>query len=131
MENQIIWSHSRLNTILQNPAEYYWKYVRGISPRDRKAALSLGSAVHWGLENNTDDLSEYYGKTQYTEEQLIAESMVGAYFRRADSIRDAMLTTDTDKATVQDEYHELTLECDVPSYVYKHKFYRFLGIKIN
>lgn len=124
--SNIVWSHSRLNTILSNPAEYYWKYIKGVSPIEKKAALSLGSAVHWGLENNTDDLTEYYNKDEYTEEQLLAEAMIGAYFRRKDEITSAM--TDNGSCPIRDEYHELSLECNIPSYVYKHKTYKFLGI---
>lgn len=124
----ITWSHSRLNTILDNPAEYYWKYIKGVYPIVEKPALALGSAVHWGLEHNTDDLTEYYNKDEYTEEQLLAEAMIGAYFRRAEEIRGAMLLDGDSLVKVEDEFHELTLECDIPSNVYRHKTHHFLGI---
>ena len=52
----ITWSHSRINKILENPAEYYLLYKQGISPIKEKSALSLGSAVHYGLELGTNDL---------------------------------------------------------------------------
>ena len=81
-------SHSKLNCILNNPAEYYLIYKEGIKLKDEKPALSLGSAVHWGIEHNTEDLTEYYeelrkekGSGVYSEGQPLAEAMVHGYFQ--------------------------------------------------
>ena len=73
-------SHSKLSTILSCPMSYYLSYEQGIALKDVKPALSIGSAVHYGIEHNTDDLTEYYNKSagfksrdNFTRDQLIAE----------------------------------------------------------
>ena len=54
-------SHSKMNTILCCPMTYYLTYEQGIQAKVEKPALAIGSAVHWGIEHDTNDLSEYYG----------------------------------------------------------------------
>ena len=35
----IVWSHSRLNKIIENPKEYYLSYKQGISLKEEKNSL--------------------------------------------------------------------------------------------
>ena len=81
-------SHSKLSTILSCPMTYYLSYIEGIQPIEEKAALAIGSAVHWGIEHNTEDLTEYYHseESQYTREQLLSEAMVHGYFKHKEEI---------------------------------------------
>lgn len=136
MSEERIWSHSSLNTIMNNPAEFYLVYKCGIKPKQEKTALSLGSAVHWGLENNTDDLTEFYNEkgsfkqwNSYTEEQLLAECIVGAYLRKKDDIYKEILKDDeTGKVLdILDEIHELKLNLKLPSTSFETDN-QFLGI---
>lgn len=136
MPEERVWSHSSLNLIMKNPAEFFLNYICGIKPKIEKTALSLGSAVHWGLEHNTTDLTEYYNEkgsfkqwNNYTEEQLLAECMVGAYFRDKSLIYEDILKDVETGGTLEilDETHELQLTADIPSLDKKEKF-KFLGI---
>jgi len=134
--SDIIWSHSRLNKLLENPAEYFLIYEEGIKPKQEKAALSAGSAVHWGLENNTSDLTEYYKEkgallqwNDYSDEQCLAESMVEAYLRKKlDIYKQMLFDKDSNKILeILDEYHELQLTAEFPSKIFKEP-HKFLGI---
>lgn len=134
MEGKRVWSHSSLNTIMKNPAEFYLKYICGIKPKKEKTALSLGSAVHWGIEHETDDLTEYYNEkgsfkqwNSYTEEQLLGECMVKAYLKKKEDIYDNLLRDeDTGKRLdIIQECHELQLTADIP---YQDNVFSFLGI---
>lgn len=137
MENkEVVWSHSRLNKLLENPAEYFLIYEEGIKPKQEKTALSLGSAVHWGLENNTSNLEQYYKDkgqlleyNDYSDEACLAESMLEAYFRKKDEIYGTMFTDpETGKILgVLSEEHELSLTAEFPSKLFKNP-HKFLGI---
>ena len=131
--NDTIWSHSRLNTILDNPKEYWLSYKKGIKLKIEKAALTLGTAVHAGLELGTDDLTDYYNqfgsfeqRNAYTDEQLLAESMVGAFLKRKEAIfADILKDNETgDILPLVDEYHELDLTVEIESKKFEtpHKF---------
>lgn len=111
-------SHSKLNCILSNPAEYYLVYKMGIKPKEQKPALAIGSAVHYGLEHSDSDLSEYYNNNlnKVTQDQVLSEAMVEAYLKLKDDITNKIL----DGSTVIEEYHEIELEVNSP--------YNFLGI---
>lgn len=122
--NKIKWSHSRLNTLINNPAEYYLNYIQGITPKITKPALSLGSAVHYGLEIGSDDLTDYYKlngsatkQDNYSDEQLLAESMIGAFLKRKDEIyKDLLQDNETgNQLSVVDELHELDLIMNLPT----------------
>ena len=133
----ITWSHSRINKILENPAEYYLLYKQGIYPIKEKSALSLGSAVHYGLELGTNDLTDYFREhgdfkqsDGYSDEQLLAESMCTAYFNKKNLIFQDLLT---DLETHQqlellEETHELSLNCTFKSRLFPDKEHKFLGI---
>lgn len=107
-------SHSKLTTILNNPAEYYLSYKQGIQLKQEKTALTIGSAVHWGLEHNTDDLEEFWNQAanvknrdNYGYEQVLSEAMVHGYLTLKPKIFDEIL--EHGKYKLQEEYHELTL----------------------
>ena len=127
---KIVWSHSRLNKLFENPAEYFLIYEEGIKPKQEKAALSTGSAVHWLLENNTTNLTEYYKQkgqllqwNDYSDEQCLAETIAEAYFRKKTDIYKAMLV-DPKTGKVLDiisEEHELQLIMEFPSKLFKEK----------
>lgn len=136
MPKERIWSHSSLNTIMNNPAEFYLSYVCGIKPKQEKTALSIGSAVHWGLEHNTTDLTEFYNEkgsfkqwNNYTDEQVLAECIVDAYLRQKDNIYDNILKdNETGKRLeILQEIHELKLDLKLPSATFKNDNL-FLGI---
>ena len=127
------WSHSKLSCILSCPMTYYLSYVQGISQKVEKPALAIGSAVHWGIEHNTEDLTDYFNQSfrtsnAYSKDQLLAEAMVHGYLKHKDEIFDKILTDkDGSKATLLDETHELYVTGKVQS---KHEnlVYDFVGI---
>lgn len=98
------WSHSKLSCILKNPAEYYLIYKAGIFPKVEKSALTLGSAVHWGIEHNTSDLSDYF-KNEYFEDRLLAEAMVKGYLLHKESLFKQILNS----SKLIEEIHEIYL----------------------
>lgn len=118
--NDIIWSHSKLSTLLTCPATYNVVYNHKVLPKFEKEALSLGSAVHWGIENNTEDLNEYYKDNKYKkDEQIMAESMVSGYLKYKDELLNKVL----DGLDLLDEQHELELIGNLKSNIIKeHKF---------
>ena len=134
--NSIIWSHSKLNTLLNNPAEYYLYYVQGIQPKVEKSALSIGSAIHWGLEHNTSNLQEYYNEkgsfaqwNNYTDEQCLAECICEAFLKRKDEIFNDILKDDETLEILHVEVieRELQLTGHLNSKIYKDG-HDFLGI---
>lgn len=133
---KVVWSHSRLNKLFENPAEYFLIYEEGIKPKQEKPALSTGSAIHWLLENNTTDLEEYYkekGKllewNDYSDERCLAESIAEAYFKRKDAIYKSMLFDKDSKKIlgILSEEHELQLTAEFPSKIFEAP-HSFLGI---
>lgn len=134
--SNIVWSHSRINTLLNNPAEYYLAYIEGIQPKVEKTALSIGSAIHWGLENQTSDLTPYYNEkgsfaqwNNYTDEQCLAESIVDAFLKRRDEIF-AEILRDIDTNEILDIIaieRELKLTGHLDSKIYEDG-HDFLGI---
>jgi len=135
-QKEIVWSHSRLNRIIENPKEYYLVYKQGISPKEEKTSLFVGSAVHDGLERNSSDLTEWFeehasfhDKGAITTEQVLAESMVEAFLKRKQDFLNE-IAYDEETETVAEflqEEHELTLECTVASKKFE-KPHKFLGI---
>ena len=135
-QKEVVWSHSRLNKLFENPAEYFLIYEEGIKPKQEKAALSMGSAIHWGLENNTSDLTEFYQAkgllaeyNDYTDERCIAECIIEAYLhKKIDIYKIMLLDHKTGKVLdIISEEHELELTCEFPSKLFK-KPHKFLGI---
>lgn len=135
-QKRTVWSHSSTNELLSNPAEYYLDHIVGIKPKQEKTALSMGSAVHWGLEMSTSDLQPYYNEkgnfkqwNNYSDEQCLAECIVEAYLKKKGQIYTEMLTDPETGEMVEliDEYRELKLTCEIPSMRYEQP-HLFLGI---
>lgn len=129
-------SHSKLSTILNCPATYYLSYIQGISSKIEKPALAIGSAVHWGIEHNTEDLSEYYfenstfkKKDNYTSDQMLAEAMVHGYLKHKDEIfNDILSDEDGTKAELIEESHEIYLTGKLKSKIEGLEYHDFVGI---
>lgn len=119
MKKEIIWSHSKLSTLLNCPMTYNISYNHKVFPKFEKPALSLGSAVHWGIEHNISNLDEYYKDKFKSDEKIIAESIVDGYLRH----KDELFKTILDEDELLDEEHELeicgTLHSDI---IKEHKF---------
>lgn len=135
----IRWSHSKLTLLITDPMSYHVKYECGIKPAQKKEALSLGSAVHWGLQNGTADLDGYYHPedvaagevpAEYTDEQGLAEAMVQAYLDNKEWVFDEILTDkDGSRAELlEDEMHEITLSSPLSSYTHPKEPHNFIGI---
>lgn len=122
-------SHSKLNLLLGNPMEYFLCYKMGITPKVEKKALSIGSAVHWGIENNTEDLTDYFGSNfNYDRDSLMAEAMVHGYFYHKEQIFNELLTKkDGTKLELLQETHELFIDGKLKSFVYNEP-HIFVGI---
>lgn len=119
-------SHSKMNTILTCPMTYYLSYEQGIKTKVEKPALAIGSAVHWGIEHDTNDLSDYFKDNgtfkqgdNYTRDQLLSEAMVYGYQKHKDEIFDKMLTDPEtgEKLELLEELHEIYLSGNLPSKV--------------
>jgi len=109
----------------------------GISTKIEKPALSVGSAVHYGIEHNTTDLSDYFKEKgtfkqgdSYTREQLLSEAMVHGYLKQKDFIFEQILTDpDTgEKLTLEDETHELYVTGKLKSYLENQDYHEFVGV---
>ncbi len=130
-------SHSKLNTILTCPMTYKVIYRLGFRLKEGKPALRLGSAVHEGIEKETDDLTEFYQKegsfmqaNQYTQEQELAEAMVAGYLRHKDSILADILIDDETGDTLEllSEEREVDLLVPLPSLIPGREDHLFRGI---
>ena len=126
-------SHSKLQTILNNPMDYYLGYELGIKLKETKPYFMVGSAVHWGLEHNTFDLDDYFKENGANyEAQFQAEAMAYGYLIKKDTILNEILKDyDTgEKLPLLDnesEFHELELEVPLKSFRFKEN-HSFLGI---
>ena len=129
-------SHSKLNTILTCPMTYYLNYVQGIYSKYEKSALGIGSAVHWGIEHNTEELDEYYNSEgsfrqslNYTTDHALAESMVHGYLGKKDDIIKEFLLDDETGETLDilEENHEITFTAPLKSKLFETP-HEFLGI---
>lgn len=131
-------SHSKLAKIMSCPMSYHLTYDLGIYTKVEKPALSIGSAVHWGIEHNTCDLSEYFNEQgtfkqgdSYTREQLLSEAMVYGYLKNKDDIFDKILTDPDDPTqllVLEDETHELYVTGKLKSFLAKQEYHDFVGI---
>ena len=117
-------SHSKIECMLTNPAEYYFNYIQNIKPKDKPKSLQIGSAVHWGIEHNTDDLSEYFGTVTYTTNELLATAMVYGYLIHKNELLKSVL--ENDKYELVEENHELTITSKLKSFEYEN--HDLLGI---
>ena len=133
------WSHSKLSCILNCPMTYYLNYKEGIELKEEKKALAIGSAVHWGIEHDTEDLTEYYNEkgtfdqvNNYTDDQLLCESMVHGYLKHKDEIfKEILKDFDSDEQLeLIDEKHEIEIFADLPSHYYAtpHEFHGIIDL---
>lgn len=124
-------SHSKLSTILGCPMTYYLIYEQGISKKETKPALAIGSAVHWGIEHNTEDLTDYFksNEDEYTRDQLLSEAMVHGYLKHKDELFDALLKDPitNEKLTLIEEKHELYITGKLNSKTFSNT-HDFVGI---
>ena len=130
-------SHSGLQLLLTCPASYFLSKKQGISLKKESRALQVGSAFHWGCEHNTEDLKGYLDEidpfqnlyNDFTKEVALATGMVHGYLKKKDEIYKKILT-DYDcvtPLTLVEEFHELDLLCDLPSFRFE-KSHEFHGI---
>lgn len=130
-------SHSKLSTILSCPMTYYLCYIQGIYKLVEKPALAIGSAVHWGIEHDSEDLTEYFkthgsfkNRDAYTRDQHLAEAMVHGYLKHKDEIFEQILTCPKtgEKLTLLEETHELYVTGKLKSYLKGLEYHDFVGI---
>lgn len=130
-------SHSKLETCINNPMDYFLLYKVGMKPKEAKKAFTIGSAMHWGFEHDTEDLTDWFNengtpdqKNEYSLEQKQAEAMCHGYFTNLDKIMDEVLKDeDTGKRlNVIEEFHELEIKASLPSYAHPDEPYDFMGI---
>ena len=136
-------SHSKLTTILSCPKTYYLNYKQGIKLKNEKSAFAIGTAVHWGLEHNTDDLEPYYMESasakqrlSYGKDEFMAEGMVHGFLKHKDEIYDEILTDvndETKRYNIISTDKEIELIAQIPSVKYKsenliHEFQGFIDL---
>lgn len=130
-------SHSKLAKIMSCPMSYRLTYELGIWTKVEKPALAIGSAVHWGIEHETDDLSEYFKKQgtfkqgdAYTRDQQLAEAMVYGYLSHKDEIFEQILVDPEtgEKLELLEETHELYVTGKLRSFLAKVAYHDFIGI---
>ena len=128
-------SHSKLSLALKCPMSYFLSYREGIELKEEKPALAIGSAVHWGLEHDTNDLEEYY-KTEgnffqqlsYGKNEVLAEAMVKNFLENKDKIYEEILQDeDGNKLELLDVQKELEIYAKLKSYKYTEP-HEFMGI---
>lgn len=129
-------SHSKLLQILTCPMSYYLCHIQGIEPKVKKSALTIGSAVHWGIEHNTIDLTECFNEMgtfkqqdNYTKDQLLAEAMVYGYLKHKDELFKQILTDPItgEELKLVEETHELFLSAKLKSFT-NDEPHEFIGI---
>lgn len=135
MVKEITWSHSKLKKILTCPMSYNIIYNHKIFPKFEKEALGLGSAVHWGIEHNTENLEKYYeenskfkNKFKAKDEQILAESMVSGYLKHKDDLL-AEILYEKETGEILDlleEHHELKIYGKLKSNIVENN--KFVGI---
>lgn len=130
-------SHSKLNLILTCPMSYKLRYRLGLFLKESAPALRIGSAVHYGIEHETEDLTEFYKKhgsfrqtNEYTQEQLLAESMVFGYLKRKNEVfADILIDDETgEPLELLSEEHELRATAILPTLLENGEDHSFLGI---
>lgn len=117
-------SHSKLQTILTNPLDYYLSYKQGITTKEIKPYFLTGSAVHWGLEHNTEDLSEFFNHNPNDIIQYQAESMVHGFYYHKKEIMNEIF----DEVKPIEEYHELEINANLDSFIHPSEPHNFIGI---
>lgn len=119
-------SHSKLSTILKCPMTYHLIYDIGLSLKFKKPALSIGSSVHWGIEHNTEDLSNYTEERLMDDELSLSQAMIHGYFFHKQNLLEKILDGEND-LEILEEIHELDIEASLKSYKYNEP-HTFTGI---
>jgi len=124
-------SNSKLNAIFNCPMSYHLRYDLGINPVVKSKALDLGSAIHWGIEHNTDNLNEYYESESSRkvleskrDEQALAEVIVKYYIDNEDEILKNLLKD----VIIEERFHELEIVCKLESKIEIEGSNEFVGI---
>lgn len=122
----MIFSHSKINLLLEDMFSYFLNYEMGIKPLQKQKALLIGEAVHYALENKNSDLTQFFKdngsfeqKNTYSEEQVLSESLAEAYLEREESIQKAIIGD----AEIFETYKELEVKVKM-----KKSDNEFLGI---
>lgn len=130
-------SHTKLTSCINNPMDYNLNYKIGMHIKEKPKYFSVGSAMHWGFENSTEDLTPWFQENgtmeqqvNYSPEQEQAEAMCHGYFHNLDKIMDEVLKDyDTgERLQVIEEFHELELTSKVQSLNNPELEYEFMGI---
>jgi hypothetical protein len=130
-------SHSKMQCCINNPADYYLNYKVGMHIKEKAPYFAVGSAMHWGFENNTEDLTEWFQENGtfeqrllYSQEQEQAEAMCHGYFHNKDKIMDEVLRDyeTGQRVKVIEEFHELELSAKIKSIRNPEIEYDFMGI---
>ena len=113
-------SHSKLSTILKCPATYNLIYNIGLSLKFKKPALTIGSAVHWGIEHNTENISEYDEEELNEETISLCQAMIHGYLFHKEKIFNNLLRDeDGSKLELYEEIHELDISSNLKSFKYQ------------
>ena len=133
-------SHSGLQQLLTCPASYFLSKKQGISLKKESAALSIGSAFHWGCEHNSADLTGYLSQidpyittlNDFHKDLALATGMISAYLQKKELIFNKILT-DYDgisKLQLLEEYHEVDITTNLPSYKFgkPHEFHGIIDL---
>lgn len=120
-----IYSHSKINLLLEDLYSYFLNYEYKISPIKQSAALLTGSALHHALEHETSNLNDYFKSNgsftqsnSYSNEQILAEVMAEQFLKHKQEILKEILGN----SRLLDSYKELRLEVSVNEHI------KFLGI---
>lgn len=130
-------SHTKLTCGINNPMDYNLSYKIGMHVKEKPKYFSVGSAMHWGFENNTEDLTQWFKENgtfeqqlTYSKEQEQAEAMCHGYFMNLDKIMDEVLKDyeSGKRVEVIEEFHELELTSKLKSLKDPNLEYEFMGI---
>ena len=125
-------SHSKLSLALSDPMSYFLRYKMGITPLQTKKAFEVGSAVHYGLEHWTSDLSDYWGTHTFDSDYCLSEAMVAGFLSIKDRVFKEILTNkiDGEVASIlpEGEKHELNLYAPLHSFQHPDEPHIFQGI---
>ena len=122
----MIFSHSKINLLLEDMFSYFLNYEMGIKPIQKQKALLVGEAVHYALENKNADLTQFFKENgsfeqqnTFSEEQVLSESLAEAYLEREENIQKAIIGD----AKIIETYKELEVKVKM-----KKSDNEFLGI---
>lgn len=122
----MIFSHSKINLLLEDMFSYFLNYKIRVEPLQKQKALLIGEAVHYALENKNSDLTQFFKdngsfeqKNTYSEEQVLSESLASTYLEKEEEIQKKILGD----AKIIEIYKELEIKVKM-----KKSDNEFLGI---